>query len=314
MTDVERAGGAMFQAPRLPQCIECGDQEAEIKCLGCEEPFCAYVRVCHLVVIIFFFFKITLEDSPCYQQQHRRGTRTKHKFERLMDAVMPAPAGAVMGLPSANSAAATVAAASASAAAAAAGAAEAGDEPAAPVAGKARLAFWASVPLRLTDEERSLLTVLQGMLHVSECVLEFLPRQCAPLLTRVPRRYTDNVDVSRYWGREELVATQLDLAFNTLTGLLVTHGLATHKDAALRTHAQNSALLRTILEVGRRFKVTRRRRRFCYILLLTCHGLGDEPREDALDVREDDVPVAGCHRQQHGCTHQGRPRRPDPGI
>ncbi len=73
-------------------------------------------------------------------------------------------------------------------------------------------------------------------------------------------RYTDNVDTSRYWGREATIEEQLREAFNTLVGLLVTHGLAPHREAALRPHADNAPLLRALFEVGRRYKVVAPRR------------------------------------------------------
>lgn len=99
---------------------------------------------------------------------------------------------------------------------------------------KNRCAF---IPLRLTDEERSLLRVLEGALTVSE--------------------YTDKVDVFGYRSNKlARIEQQLGDVFAILSGMLVAakgkQGQQLIQDRAIH---ENPDLFCAIFEVGRRYKV-----------------------------------------------------------
>eukprot|EP00026_Physarum_polycephalum_P004946 Phypoly_transcript_04972.p1 GENE.Phypoly_transcript_04972~~Phypoly_transcript_04972.p1 ORF type:complete len:625 (+),score=68.93 Phypoly_transcript_04972:53-1876(+) len=115
------------------------------------------------------------------------------------------------------------------------------------------------IPLRLDEEERQLLNILEGALEVSE--------------------YTDNVDVAdsdyggRYWGfsfwsqpyskherggpsRGELIKQQLQEVFDLLTGLYQSSDYRLGSQLIKSDNdADKIAFLQRIFEVGRRYKI-----------------------------------------------------------
>ncbi|CAM9517571.1 unnamed protein product [Chrysoparadoxa australica] len=91
------------------------------------------------------------------------------------------------------------------------------------------------VPLRLTEEERRLLALLEGALHVSE--------------------YTDRVDVPTRWNKAKIIYTELRDMLSMLCGLAL---IADPKNGRSRAEAaelsENADFFARVFEVGRRFK------------------------------------------------------------
>ena len=93
-----------------------------------------------------------------------------------------------------------------------------------------------TIPLRLTEEERSMLRVLEGALSVSE--------------------YTDKVDVLRGGGnRSSRITAQLVDTFAVLSGLMLAVRPQSRKLIQGRELADNAAWFERIFEVGRRHKI-----------------------------------------------------------
>ena len=93
-----------------------------------------------------------------------------------------------------------------------------------------------TIPLRLTEEERSMLRVLEGALSVSE--------------------YTDKVDVLRGGGnRSSRIKAQLVDTFAVLSGLMLAVRPQSRKLIQGRELADNAAWFERIFEVGRRHKI-----------------------------------------------------------
>ena len=93
------------------------------------------------------------------------------------------------------------------------------------------------IPMRLTDEERSLLHVLEGALQISE--------------------YTDKVDVINWrLNKSDMIRRQLDDLFAVLSGLMVAanSGRAGRELVHDREFRDNAAFFQRIFEIGRRFK------------------------------------------------------------
>ena len=97
------------------------------------------------------------------------------------------------------------------------------------------------IPLRVSDEERALLRLLEGALEVSE--------------------YTDKVDVERGWGwrnsRHDSIREQLSDLVQLMLGLQVAgnYKQGVQLVAGADTKA-NTAFLQKVLEIGRRNKIT----------------------------------------------------------
>ena len=93
------------------------------------------------------------------------------------------------------------------------------------------------IPMRLTDEERSLLHVLEGALQISE--------------------YTDKVDVINWrLNKSDMIQRQLEDLFAVLSGLMVAanSGRAGRELVHDREFRDNAAFFQRIFEIGRRFK------------------------------------------------------------
>ena len=93
------------------------------------------------------------------------------------------------------------------------------------------------IPMRLTDEERSLLHVLEGALQISE--------------------YTDKVDVINWrLNKSDMIRRQLEDLFAVLSGLMVAanSGRAGRELVHDREFRDNAAFFQRIFEIGRRFK------------------------------------------------------------
>ena len=93
------------------------------------------------------------------------------------------------------------------------------------------------IPMRLTDEERSLLHVLEGALQISE--------------------YADKVDVINWrLNKSDMIQRQLEDLFAVLSGLMVAanSGRAGRELVHDREFRDNAAFFQRIFEIGRRFK------------------------------------------------------------
>ena len=288
-----RGGGASSAAaaaaaparPSGPCCCECEDQAASLLCVQCDERFC----------------------KPCWGSQHRRGNRAAHKVQPLLGEVMarapqpqepsnasssssegaPPSRGPDLGPLEPASAEPPSTSRSGAAppakqrreggeggggAAAALAAAAAGEEGGDTVALQSSNSF---VPMRLTEQERKLLSLLEGALEVSE--------------------YTDHVDVLGYYSKLETMVLHSELLLQELAGLFVVdngklgaqkfggaagstqkqvyqrkreekqkrqgyngrhngHGREREQEDCGK-HARNAEFFQKVFEVGRRFKV-----------------------------------------------------------
>lgn len=94
-----------------------------------------------------------------------------------------------------------------------------------------------TIPLRLTDEERGMLRVLEGSLTVSE--------------------YTDKVDVFSYRANKlARIQEQLGSVFAIISGMLVAAKGKKGQDLVEgRAVSENPELFASIFEVGRRYKI-----------------------------------------------------------
>ena len=166
--------------------------------------------------------------------QHRKGKRTAHAVEEIgvaeMGEVMPLPTGTKMGVAADEGAAEVAEGEDGSGAAALAGEHEAKTQ-----RGLDWLRHCAFVPLRLSEEERSLLAVVQGSLAISE--------------------YTDKVDVFRYWNKQSEIDSQWEELFGYLTGLLACSDLREGSRRGAESFADNAEFFQRCCEVGRRYKV-----------------------------------------------------------
>lgn len=199
-------------------CIECESHAATVRCLDCGEPFC----------------------RPCVEALHRRGKRAEHRREAILGALMAAPeVSASDGVPGTPAAASQDAMRLATPEPEGNGAAP--DSAAGADAGGAGedvdASQYAFVPLRLTAEERNFLKILESALNVSE--------------------YTDNVDtMTRYRIGGRTIVEGVREIYAILTGLGVANrpGRAGERLVA-DSFSDNEELFRSVMEVGRRYKV-----------------------------------------------------------
>eukprot|EP00049_Salpingoeca_infusionum_P002808 m.60090 g.60090 ORF g.60090 m.60090 type:complete len:566 (-) comp11799_c1_seq1:124-1821(-) len=201
-------------------CVECEDQQAELECTDCQEPFC----------------------RPCWDQQHRRGKRAEHSTVLLLGDIIPEGMGTAIPQPEAS--------AEQPEAPLDTSTDDLGAKPSAmPGAGDAEVAELLAlfgpqvvpensryIPLRLSDAERETLYVLNGALQVSE--------------------YTDNVDI-RSWNKDALIVEELEHMLEYVLGLGACSDFkATKKRVALGLGAKpNIEFFQQVFEIGRRFKV-----------------------------------------------------------
>lgn len=213
-------------------CCECEDQPADVHCIQCDEPFC----------------------RPCWGGQHRRGKRSLHKLQPILGEVLerahqPAEPsvhheGAVGGAQSKHSGIACEPAGDATQGLGAAGSIG----PTLPPGGMAALysndserrlktnrerVRW--LPLRLTDEERTLLALLQGALHHSE--------------------YTDKVDVFSHSDKVQRQLHGMKDYMQTQCGLQLANSFKAGQRLVQTKLRVNQDFFARAFEVGRRYKV-----------------------------------------------------------
>ncbi|GLE08495.1 hypothetical protein PINS_up019703 [Pythium insidiosum] len=94
----------------------------------------------------------------------------------------------------------------------------------------------AYIPLRLTEDERALFTLLDASLNVSE--------------------YTDKVDVLSYRSPVKRIIQELKEVFSTLSGMMVATDFRKGKRLVLNTKfEENEEFFRRVFEIGRRYKI-----------------------------------------------------------
>lgn len=263
-------------APPLAMCIECEDTEAGVRCADCADLYCVL----------------------CFDAQHRAGSRLQHSktllhassanvqtLASLQSAVPPAPvvASVAAAVPTSVSEAptSTESAAAASEPDAAAGvtpadADENDDSGATTDAAKsddsddedmplvddesALMRDAAFIPMRLSDDERSLFNLLDASLNVSE--------------------YTDKVDVLSYRSQAKRVIQELHETFSIVSGMLVANDFRKGKRLVQdRKFDENEDFFRQVFEIGRRYKIMNpgmlslrlsQRTECCYLTIASC--------------------------------------------
>ncbi|KAK7206123.1 hypothetical protein BZA70DRAFT_275735 [Myxozyma melibiosi] len=206
-------------------CIECGDQPAELFCTDCDEQFC----------------------SVCFGYLHRTGRRKTHiikKFEEEKSEDPETAPDASAKDPDAMSVSSTGMAADD-----ADGSLELPNTtlttPPEPIvivsAGSQSYGTWLVsrakyIPLRLTQQERKLLRLLEAALNVSE--------------------YTDKVDVLLYSSKAKRIIAQLKEVCSILAGLVVATDMKLGQEMFQdKDFARNAKWFKKIFEIGRRYKI-----------------------------------------------------------
>ncbi|KAJ0401075.1 hypothetical protein ATCC90586_000759 [Pythium insidiosum] len=221
-------------AAALSMCVECEDTEAAVRCEDCRDVYCAL----------------------CFEAQHHAGTRLRHRQAPLpgYDATAaPAPPAPIAAARPQSNAPQDVALPQPTSDPVAArqmptadpvgghgGESEREDENMEDVAVSpacSALRKDASyIPLRLTDEERALFTLLDASLNVSE--------------------YTDKVDVLSYRSPVKRIVQELQEVFSTLSGMMVATDFRKGKKLVLHTKfEENEGFFRQVFEIGRRYKI-----------------------------------------------------------
>lgn len=92
------------------------------------------------------------------------------------------------------------------------------------------------IPMRLTDEERSLFNLLDASLNVSE--------------------YTDKVDVLSYRSPVKRVIHELNEIFSVLSGMMIANDFRKGRRLVQdRKFEENEEFFRQVFEIGRRYKI-----------------------------------------------------------
>ncbi|KAK9472762.1 uncharacterized protein V1510DRAFT_416844 [Dipodascopsis tothii] len=199
-------------------CVECADQPAETFCETCDEQFC----------------------SVCFKYLHRTGGRKKHVSRRHNVAGDAADSSVDSKMDVDAQSRATTAATSS--------AASAYEEPIAerePIVivseGSSSFGEWMRgrakyIPVRLTQQERKLLRLLEAALNVSE--------------------YTDKVDILAYASKAKRIVGQLKEVCSILAGLVVATDMKLGQEMFDdRDFAKNAKWFKKIFEIGRRYKI-----------------------------------------------------------
>ena len=228
-----RPTAAATQAPAqnscCVSCCECEDQPADVHCVDCNEDFC----------------------QPCWGGQHRRGKRSLHKLRPILGAVLERteqPAEPSLQQPTADAlrTMANEELGDDTAVEQAAGSEYIG--PAMPPGGMASLynndserrlkanrerMKW--LPLRLTADERTILSFLQGALHVSE--------------------YTDKVDVFSHSDKVDRQIEGMAHYLRTQCGLQLANSFKKGERLVRAKLGASEPWFGKAFEVGRRYKI-----------------------------------------------------------
>lgn len=222
----------------VPYCVECEDQQASVRCETCDEVYC----------------------RPCFQMLHRKGKRLQHKMTTLKVAEeMPLPQGEVMGLGAQKGMRDSARTKGSHADSQYEDGHEDGPDALEVDADKfasagdskytARTINLKSIPLRLTDEERRWLDILNGALEVSEYTNN--------VATQPARGYGYGYGYSSYgYSRESRIAREIKEMKRTLAGLFVCHDFRKGSKLIAREDKEElTDYYRTLFEIGRRFKI-----------------------------------------------------------
>lgn len=101
--------------------------------------------------------------------------------------------------------------------------------------GKTLLNRCKTIPLRLDEDERRLLKLLEQALNVSE--------------------YTDKIDIVSFRGKGNTILTELEEVFSILTGLSMASEYTEGKKLLARDFKKNRVFFQRIFEIGRRHKI-----------------------------------------------------------
>jgi len=208
-------------------CVECEDVPAGVKCVECDDEFCGL----------------------CYQWLHRKGKRAKHTIESVHEKGKPVQLNVegttehfVQSFSNNGKE----------------------ESPKTKTYSQASVVFQSpeefieqikTIPLRLTAEERKLLSLLEGALNISE--------------------YTDKVDVSRsmsgfnfgFWSfssfgrgrdddrKDQVIQRELNEVFSLVSGLFTATDFLRGKKLVANNFSENCEFFQTVFEVGRRFKI-----------------------------------------------------------
>lgn len=223
-----------------PMCVECEDTEAAVRCEDCEDPYCAL----------------------CFAAQHHAGSRLKHKKSALVAATeasasaptasecnggdravdasaitVDVPAPVAIGETTAKGEAVTEKpAVAAESSTSASESDEDEDLELAPDEESALMREAAYVPMRLTEDERSLFNLLDASLNVSE--------------------YTDKVDVLSYRSPVKRVIHELNEIFSILSGMMIANDFRKGRRLVQsKKFEDNEEFFRQVFEIGRRYKI-----------------------------------------------------------
>lgn len=272
---------ASGESMTLRMCVECEDTEAALRCDACLDEYCVL----------------------CFGAQHRSGTRAKHKYTTLPGAAaqlavaapLPPPKPTSAPAPTASAVRASVVPPSQSAAVPVAVAVPV------PVAAhssngsdedmdededirdkdNAILRDAAVIPLRLTENERALLNLLDASLNVSE--------------------YTDKVDVLSYRSPVRRMLSELRETFSTLSGMLCATDFRQGKRLVHdQKFEDNDDFFRQVFEIGRRYKIMNPgMQALCSLSCCWTEPLSNSLRADAQQLRQDDLSAAGRQHARH---------------
>lgn len=201
-------------------CVECEDTKFDVSCRDCNDNYC----------------------NLCFKAQHRRGNRKSHRFVKVVNPVNPVEVDDVTKLESSENAIMyesvqkslhllngntvkenTTTSSSVM------------DMKSVSNKYLRKCSF---VPMRLSEEERSLFVLLDAALRVSE--------------------YTDKVDVlSNYrMSNTQRILKELHHVFNVILGLYVASNYRKGKKCVLHKELrENEELFKRVFEIGRRFKL-----------------------------------------------------------
>lgn len=191
-------------------CIECQDMQTEIICNDCEEQFCV----------------------TCFDMIHRNGKRKQHEYLKVSSQETTRPeteAEQQRIQDDGNSYQAP----------------EAQDSNTTPLSMASSiddkllaqlLKHTRYIPLRLSQEERHLLRLLEAALEVSE--------------------YTNSVDILSYKSKSRRILDQLKEMCSVLCGLVIASNLKTGKKLLeMKNFSDNAEWFQDIFEIGRRYKI-----------------------------------------------------------
>lgn len=205
-------------------CIECGDQDADTFCQDCQDQYC----------------------SICWGSLHKRGTRALHVTKKIVAPSAVSFPDTEMKAPPAQSLSEVVAPPTENKESSASDnlldleealksrvLTEFFIEPPTGAWFEERAHY---VPIRLTEQERALLLLVESAMDVSE--------------------YTDKVDVWSYrYNKSHVMISQLRDLCNILTGLSLISDPKAGRIYATKSYKDNEAMFQHVLEVARRHKI-----------------------------------------------------------